>query len=579
MKHPRYLAIVRGPGACPLLQHEPMRERLLQAGFSVVTDSSDLLLLADAPAQPLADGRGWIVGQIFAPLEGPLLPSSPGATPFEACARTLLDRCWGNYVAFLADPNAGVAVLRDPSGGLPCYHCDPGAETMFFSDLATLEAAGFPRPAIDWAQLLQFLKMPHLRPARTPLDGVTELLRGEMLHCGQALLSPRLLWTPAAFASRAAGHTDRARAVATVCEVVPRVIASEAAPYGHILLGLSGGLDSSVVAASLARAGANFTCLTIATREAGGDERSWARQVAHHVGAPLVEVILDESGIDIERSDAAHLPWPVSRFLRQAIDRLTAQVAADHGIEAHFDGGGGDSVFCYLTSVSPVVDRYRVEGLSPGVWRTIGDVADVTGAGAWTIARRTIQRLAHKQRPYGWIRQTGFLAPDLVDTPPLMNHPWIEASRALLPGKAAHIALLLQLDHELDGLGGSSSLPHHSPLMAQPVVEACLRVPSWMWCAGGINRSLAREAFATDLPASILARRSKGGPESFSARVFEANRTRLLPFLHEGRLASEGFLDLAAVDAYLRAPGPVRDQRYLRLLALANVEAWARARG
>src|SRR3546814_11360303 len=62
------------------------------------------------------------------------------------------------------------------------------------------------------------------------------------------------------------------------------------------------------------------------------------------------------------------------------------------------------------------------------------------------------------------------------------------------------------------------------PLMSQPIVEACLSVPSWEACRGGIDRSFARRSFARDLPASVIERRVKGGPDQFALPIL---RTQL----------------------------------------------------
>src|SRR3546814_1569831 len=56
-----------------------------------------------------------------------------------------------------------------------------------------------------------------------------------------------------------------------------------------MLLLLSGGVDSSIVAACLAHAGCAFDCLTLVTANPSGDERSYARLAAESVGAALVE--------------------------------------------------------------------------------------------------------------------------------------------------------------------------------------------------------------------------------------------------------------------------------------------------
>jgi asparagine synthase (glutamine-hydrolysing) len=62
-----------------------------------------------------------------------------------------------------------------------------------------------------------------------------------------------------------------------------------------------------------------------------------------------------------------------------------------------------------------------------------------------------------------------------------------------------------------------------SPLVSQPLIELCLAIPTWFWCADGQNRAIARKAFAGDLPPPTLARRSRGTSESFILQALELN--------------------------------------------------------
>ncbi len=112
------------------------------------------------------------------------------------------------------------------------------------------------------------------------------------------------------------------------------------------------------------------------------------------------------------------------------------------------------------------------------------------------------------------------------------------------------------------------------PLLAQPVVELCLRIPSWRWITRGQDRSVARDAFAGDLPAQIVARRSKGGPSGFTEALFLAHQQHIVQRLHDGLLKREGVVhDLPAPDERLSLePGAGR-----RLLALLAAENWAQA--
>ncbi|WP_300537675.1 asparagine synthase-related protein [Sphingosinicella sp.] len=90
------------------------------------------------------------------------------------------------------------------------------------------------------------------------------------------------------------------------------------------------------------------------------------------------------------------------------------------------------------------------------------------------------------------------------------------------------------------------------------------------------NRWAARQAFAERLPRMITARRSKGTPDSFSAALYETGRSTLSELLLDGVLVREGILDRAALENTLRDTTPVKGHDHLRILAIGDVEAWAR---
>jgi len=116
------------------------------------------------------------------------------------------------------------------------------------------------------------------------------------------------------------------------------------------------------------------------------------------------------------------------------------------------------------------------------------------------------------------------------------------------------------------------------PLLSQPVVEACLRTPAWMWIAGGRNRSVARAAFADQLPAPILDRRSKGSFAAYSGAVYRRSKQGMRTFLLDGQLRERGLLDVPALEAYFDAELAARDTSFMRIFALCMVENWVRNR-
>ena len=114
------------------------------------------------------------------------------------------------------------------------------------------------------------------------------------------------------------------------------------------------------------------------------------------------------------------------------------------------------------------------------------------------------------------------------------------------------------------------------PLLSQPVMEACLRAPSWMWIAGGRNRAIARTAFSDVLPPDVLNRQSKASYMSYLGAVYERNKHQIEEFLLSGRLRSQGLLDTRAISTFFSQPLQPGDRTFLRMFDLCMVENWVR---
>ena len=157
--------------------------------------------------------------------------------------------------------------------------------------------------------------------------------------------------------------------------------------------------------------------------------------------------------------------------------------------------------------------------------------------------------------------------------PAELRHPWLDAPASGLPGKAAHISSILRVQPNLEASRGYH-LPVLSPLMSQPIIEACLGIPTWEWRTGGRDRSLARRAFAGDLPPVVLNRRVKGTPSRFAAQLLDHFRRSIRDRLLGGRLAAHQIIDAIAVEQVLEGERPVPDLERIRILELVNAEAW-----
>lgn len=316
-----------------------------------------------AASHAIATPGRWIVGSLFrrgeaTPLTEATLRASPGTV---SAASELTRNHWGDYVAF-GTSRDGRYALRAPFGSLPCYWHEAPDHVVLVSSVRLLGAFGGPAPAVDWHALGHFLAATDLRNGRTCLRGVEELGGGQAIEVFDRGIHLERHWSPWSWAERAQAFHNRDAAAEALAGAINTAVGSRLPVDVPAILLLSGGLDSSVVAAALASSGRRFTCLTMVVADAQGDERDHARAVSRHLKVPLVEVVRDPRQVDLTRPLACGLPRPTGAQFRQATFAAADDLARETGSALVVDGGGGDNMFCSLQSVAPVVDALFAMG-------------------------------------------------------------------------------------------------------------------------------------------------------------------------------------------------------------------------
>lgn len=483
---------------------------------------------------------------------------------------------WGDHVAFFRRPGSSeISVVRSPSGRLPAFRTTVGALTLVASDAAMLLALRGDEPRIDWSFVAHHLAFLHLRCGATGLADIDELFAGDLIIVGSTRTRRESIWNPWAFAAPEQQIMDLEEARHRLRAAVIQATAALVKPYRSVLLELSGGLDSSVLAAAFAACGAPATALNLVTPGTEGDERDYARATAAATGLALTECGVD-ADIDLTRPVRGRYARPGMPQILGAADDLLGDTAREHGVEAFVSGTGGDCIFCAPGSAAPAADALRLFGPGRRFLRAARHIAEIHDASLWTAGAMAWQQ-AHRPPLHPiWPASDAFLARDKLPHEPDF-HPWLVEPDGALPGRRSHIRAVVAAFSHLDGYARHTVAPSLFPLLSQPVMECCFSIPTWMWIEGGRDRAIARHAFADLLPSKVIDRRSKGGMDAYCLRNFEANRARLEPYLLEGQLAGAGLLDRSAVASYLRAPVGLRDPRFYRLLPIIDAEAWARS--
>lgn len=570
---PSYLLIV----ADNVRKHGAMVQRIIErTGLSRAFSNSRMAALVGPSCPCLAVGsQGCVLGSLFA-RRGPAhalsaLRSDDAAAIAASQGQSLLASHWGGYVAAIASDH-GLAISRDPSGDFPCYVVRAGGLTIFASDAEFLVKSGVVPVSVDYHEIGRELFRAFVPVCTTALRGIEELLAGFALQISSTGIRREQWWNPWDHVEKWNG--DDAAATEILARTIQHSVHAVASPYGRVIVSVSGGLDSSIVASCLARAGADAVCLTMFTDDPAGDERMFARALCDRLGLRLVERQYRLEDIRLDEPMAANLPRPKDRLQALAFERVHQEVASELAADAFVTGNGGDHVFGYSQSAAPIADRYLAEGLSGGTVSSLIDVCRQTGCSIGDALRQA-WRLLRSDRSCRIRPNALLLHPDLVATlaPGDWRHPWLDAPGGALPGKAAHVGNILRVQPNLEPTFGSS-YPVLNPLVSQPVVEQCLQIPSWAWREGGRDRALVRRAFAEALPPAVMNRRVKGTPGRFAAQLLDHFRSQIRDQLLGGRLAAHGIIDPAALETILVGERPVPDLERVRILELVNVEAW-----
>ena len=349
-----------------IYNHLELRAELVAAGHTFVTDHSDTEVLVHGM-------RAW--------------------------AATMTAKLAGMFAFCAADTERRTLLLaRDPMGKKPLYvatrqffEADAGISLAFASELSALAQMRGARRTIDVLALSRFLAFDFVPDPDCIYEGVLKIPPGMQLHLnldeldrsddggavsGTAALTTKLQrYGELAFASVVlpASAEARTRLLRDTIEEAVRTRLVADVPVGVFL---SGGLDSSLVAALASRHTSRLETFSIGFREKSFDESSFARTVATHIGSRHHEETLDEHALldvlprvadDLSEPFADHSVVPtfmLARFARQSV-------------KVALGGDGGDELFLgYPTFVA--------EALRPRAF-------DVVGARARPAIERLLQ--------------------------------------------------------------------------------------------------------------------------------------------------------------------------------------------
>lgn len=548
----------------------------------------------------LACNAGVVIGTVFA-RNRDVLSNEPNAPleigPSETAAilrsegRWLIENAWGDYVAIGHHPiDQKKWVLKDPTGYLPCFRTVFRDVTIIFSRIGDCLDLQLQRFTINDAFMHAHLVAGGSLQDLPPIKEVLAVRRGECIEFkrGNGPFGTRKsYWEPRQFTDSDQLLEDPEFAARAMRSTVQATISSWVKKHPTLLLRLSGGLDSSIIAGCIGNAPdkARFVAYTHFTPNSRSDERPWARLAAQSAGCEHIEYSISPAQTDLTmalRMEPSPEPSPVLSFLqRTTVDQM---LATNCGATAIFNGEGGDSGFCSDSIAYAVPEYLQNHGLRLGALRLASQVALLTDISSWSILIQGLRRLSKGERAMP--RERILAASQLVNAEikqsfcidTTLSHPWFKDQRPVPWDKLRRLGMLIAVPEYYNVRAPKDALVPEliSPLYAQPVIELLLRIPIYTHFHEGRDRGLARKAFAQEVPEPILRRLWKDRAPGFHDELLERQRSFLQQTLLEGSLVKSGLLDRRLLEEALSA-SPSKSQVFPgEIFRHLDTELWAR---
>ena len=449
---------------------------------------------------------------------------------------------------------------------LKCLFPVPGFEASI-SEAATVDyfTMGYvPEPASMYAQVRKLPPAHYL---------VLERGQVQIARYWQTAFDPKWQDDDATLQARLLHELEDAVRVRLVSDV----------PFGAFL---SGGLDSSVVAALMARnLSAPVKTFSIGFREDAFNELPDARRVAQHIGADHHELVVEADAVALLDDLVWYLDEPFGDS--SAIPTyLVSRLAAGH-VKMVLSGDGGDELFAGYARYRKYQQLLRYQALSGGLLAPALRVGGaVLGGARGPRLARIAARLAQPE-PDRYLSGVALsnaadlsmlLRPDLAARDPFaavrrhFDRPDIaHPMERILAGDMATY-LLDDILVKVDRMTMATSIEARAPLLDHQLIEFCARLPFETKLKDGIGKRLFRQVAATLLPADCLAKRKQGFAIPLAHWFRHELKTLMLDVIASRSFRERGVFNVAGVERCMQRHLAGTHDHWL----LLSYEMWAR---
>ncbi len=528
-----------------------------------------------------------------------------------------LPRLNGMFAFAVWDEHERTLVLaRDRLGVKPLYYAVTNARAdvpdgeattslVFASEIKGVLASGLVARELDPTGLHQQLTFLWTPDPQTLFRDVLKLPPAHVLvwRDGAARVGE---WWDVSFAEIEEGRSEewwRERVLATLERVVRMEMVADV-PLGSFL---SGGVDSSVVTALMARAGdgRKVSTYTIGIEQEDlrydiiPDDARWARRVGRLLDTDYHEIMLKPDVAELLPKLVRHMEMPV---IDMAVSSYLVAERARESLTVMLSGMGGDEVFAGYPRQMAMQLAAPLDSVPTALRRPVmGAIASALPGGLpgrLTAPLRNAKKFA-RSAAYDFERR--YLGYGTYFTDEAKQRLYTDETRERTAGvdayaahrkyfararEAAPLNRLLYVDLKTflpclnleytDKTSMAATLEVRVPLLNHELVELAARMPPALKLRGLKRKYILKRAAETLLPRDVVWRKKAGFSAPFRAWLRGPLRPLVEDLLGEETVRRRGLFRPAEVRRVVEANASGREDYNLQVLQLLTLEMWHR---
>jgi asparagine synthase (glutamine-hydrolysing) len=485
----------------------------------------------------------------------------------------------------------------DRLGKKPLYHTLAGDTLLVGSEIKALLEHPEVRRCPDRAALHRYLALQYVPAPSTAFAGVHRLPPGHRLVWERGALKIDRYWRPRYVPKRAVREEAAVEELSHLLQESVRIRLRSDVPLGLLL---SGGLDSSVIAAIAARLTPRLHTFSIGFPEQGYDEAPFARMVARHLGTVHHELEVRPDILGILPKLVHHYDQP---FADPAALPTFALCQMTRGqVTVALNGDGGDELFAGYP-------RYR----GADYWRAFRQLPRFARESRlWFQAARTLRGLGlagratrlENLRNWGsesledhYLRVMSRFSPewltalysDGMRVAVSDDDPFADMRRAFSVAREEGLGpvdTLLSVDcatylpdcllTKVDVASMAFGLEVRSPLLDHVLFEYVARLPEDLKLRGRVSKYLLRRVAAPLLPPAILQRKKAGFGTPLASWFRGDLRAHVRDLVLDGGLASGTWFRRATLERLVTEHQEGTKDHAAMLWSLLVLETWRR---